>query len=188
MTTTEVTEVKEREEVKKEGAIGAGALILLGVILYFAFKKKEEPTGKITPAVTIGEVVAHSSPGEKGGTVRPGQTIKIVAGLDNKSTRNSDYVELPVTIRYSIHEGSWTPFAGDLLLTLTTEATLRPGITTYYDSPSYKESLRPQERRDVRVEVLYKDEVIAEKKEETLYRVKEEVFKPAVEVLSIAWM
>ncbi|MBA7714110.1 hypothetical protein ES703_123126 [subsurface metagenome] len=80
------------------------------------------------------------------------------------------------------------PTPGTTLLTLNTEATLRPGITTYYDSPSYKETLRPQERRDVRVEVLYEGKVIAEKKEEDLYYVREEELKAEVKVLSIAWI
>lgn len=189
MTTTQV--VEQEQVKKKEVAVGAGALILL-LLIAFAFAKKkkedEEPLGEIVPAVTIGEIVT-ASPGEKGGTVRPGQTIKIAAGINNKSTKNTDYVELPVTVRYKIYEGSGImPTPGTLLLTLNTVATLRPGITTYHNSPSYKETLRPQERRDVRVEVLYEGKVIAEKKEQDLYYVREEELKAAVEVLSIAWI
>jgi hypothetical protein len=188
-----IKELDKAEEKKEKRELGIGGLLIIGVIIWALFPpkppKNEEPKGEIVPAVTIGDIVAHSSPGEVGGTVRPGQTITLTAGIDNKSTRNSDYVELPVTIKYTLYEGSGImPTPGTLLLTLTTEAILRPGITTYYDAPSYQETLRPQERRDVRVEVLYKDEVIAERKKEDLYYVREEEFEAAVEVLSISWM
>ncbi|MBA7500037.1 hypothetical protein ES704_02790 [subsurface metagenome] len=189
------TEVVEQERVKKkEVAVGAGALILI-LLVAFAFakkKKNEEPPpdqGVITPVVEIGELEATASPGLKGGSVTPGTRVQIQAQITNRSTKNTAYIDLPVKIRYSIYEGSqWMPTPGTLLWTFTAPATLKANSTEPHTSMHYTTVKTDEERRDVRVEVLYQDEVIAEEKIDTLFFVKEEAIKAAVEVLSISWL
>lgn len=186
------TEVVKQEKVKKkEVAVGAGALILLLIIAFaFAKKKKDEepPEGVIKPVVEIGEIVTRS-PGVKGGSVTPGTRVQIQAQITNRSTKNTAYIDLPVKIRYKIYEGSqWMPTPGTLLWTFTASATLKANATEPHTSPHYTTVKRDEERRDVRVEVLYQDEVIAEEKIDTLFFVKEEAVKAAVEVLSISWL
>lgn len=166
-------------EVKKTdwGMLG---LIGLGVWYFFIRKPGE---GAITPLVVITGIDAGASPGEFGATIEPGRSIKLRLSLQNRSTRNGQYVSLPVSVSFSVVGLGISPRGFEVITTLPANATAN------VDSPSFttRADAAPG-RRDVAVIIRYEGTIIANRTWEGVYYVSQPVVTPAVTPLSLSWI
>ena len=188
-----ITQVVEQEATKREAGAGLGALIVIGLILWAITRGKQEAgqgegAGVVTPSVSIEKVIPIMSPGEYGGSVSPGHSIKLQTSIKNNSTKNGVNTSLPVTVKFLVYEGSFWFAHGALLRTLEITSTLAAGATATITSPNFITIAGTIDRRDVGIEVWYEGRRIASREWDDVYYVKQPVTTPSISILGISWL